>query len=547
MLLLVAGIASAAHIKIYVLTGQSNSLGTTNGKETDKSPGSDPADAQVKFWWQNWASATTSLGNCTNKIVPLLVQQGGYYAGSATHWGPEFGFGRALWKAGQRDFMIVKCSRGSGGNSFWHKPAADHHMYDKVRNAVSNAVTALTNQGHTFEVVGLLYLQGEGNSSTEAAEAGTRFRLLLDNLRADLPNASRMRGHIAGIINSGMVPDVTGTTRAQHDAVYGQYAPEIMFFSDLDLRREMVPDNLHFNVRGKLCIGARFADAVLGRWASYNADLVATNAQSPVFQGWLETAPSAINGQAVAGSSPDPGFTNNAWMIDDASAAARGYYYTRQFSSNQCSWASGVGWKLTASSRLVTNYSGSRAWVMQYGDAVNRWLLWAEVDTNNQLVTSWDKDAVTLAARSVVVQSNHDGGYHEFTLEQGGGTSAGAVLFDGQAVGSLLPIPAIGDLPLGVHWGTFSTNGTVKSHWQRVDFTLGSFSVSGVRVNASNRFQLQFPTRTSHAYGVFRSTNFLDWSSLTTNVTGTGIEVSYTDTNALLSVAPVVYRVRMYP
>ena len=179
--------AAGAHFKLYVLTGQSNSLGTTNGTETDKSPGSDPADAQIKFWWENWASASTSLGNCTNRIVPLSVQQGGYYAGSATHWGPEFGFGRALWKAGARNFMILKCSRGSGGNSYWHKPAADHHMYDKVRNAVSNAVTVLTNQGHTFEIVGLIYLQGEGNVSTEANEAGARFRLLLDNLRVDLP------------------------------------------------------------------------------------------------------------------------------------------------------------------------------------------------------------------------------------------------------------------------------------------------------------------------------------------------------------------------
>ena len=72
-------------------------------------------------------------------------------------------------------------------------------MYDYVCTAVANEVTALTNQGHTFEIAGLLYLQGESNSSTEAAEANTRFRALLDNLRADLPNASRMKGYIAGI------------------------------------------------------------------------------------------------------------------------------------------------------------------------------------------------------------------------------------------------------------------------------------------------------------------------------------------------------------
>ncbi len=239
--------------------------------------------------------------------------------------------------------MIVNCSRGSGGNSCWHKAAADHHMYDKVRNAIFNAVTAHTNQGHTFEIVSLLYLQGEGNNTTVAAEAGSRFRLLLDDLRAELPNASGMRRHMAGIINSGLIPDTTGTTRVQHDAVYGQYAPEITFFSDLDQNCEMVADNLHFNERGKLAIGARFADAVLGRLANYTTELVPANGQSPVLQGWSETAPNATDGQAVAGLSPDPGFANNAWLTDDAGTAARGYYDTRHFSSSQCSWADGLG------------------------------------------------------------------------------------------------------------------------------------------------------------------------------------------------------------
>jgi hypothetical protein len=443
--------------------------------------------------------------------------------------------------------MIVKCSRGSGGNSYWHKPAADHHMYDKVRNAVSNAVTVLTNQGHTFEIVGLIYLQGEGNVSTEANEAGARFRLLLDNLRVDLPNASRMRGHIAGIINSGMIPDVTGVTRAQHDGIYGQYAPEIMFFSDLDLTGTLVADNLHFSKVGKLTIGARFADAVLGRLASYNADLVATNAESPVLQGWSQTPPSATNGQAVAGFAPDPGFTNNAWQIDDASSAARGYYYSRQFSSNQISWVNGLGWTVKARCRFVSGYGASKSWFMQYGDFVDRWLLWAQLDDSNQLVLWWDKDVGTLGAKSVVVQTNHDGGYHEMALTHAGGGGAATVLFDGQPVGGLLPIAANPSaLPAGVVWGSGSTSGMMKVNWKRIEFSLGDFAVSGAAFSSPNAFQLRFPSRTNRTYGVFRSTNWLDWSPVLTNVAGTGAEVWVTDTNAL-SAGTVLYRVRINP
>jgi len=538
--------AGAGHFRVYLLTGQSNSLGTSNGSETDKSPGSDPADAQIKFWWENWGGAGSLIGSCTNTITPLQVQQGGYYAGSATHWGPEFGFGRALWKAGQRDFMIIKCSRGGGGNSYWHKSSADHHMYDYVRHAVSNAVTVLTNQGHTFEISGVLYLQGESNNSTEASEAGARFRALLDNLRADLPNARRMKGYIAGVAKSASGVDIN-LTLGRHDAVYGQYAPEIVFFSDVDLADEVVPaDSLHFNVRAKLAIGARFADAVLGRFACYNADLVATNAENPILQGWSETTNTAATAQAIAGLTPDPGFTNNAWQIDDGSASVRGYYYSRQLSTNQCSWASGLGWALTTRSRLVTGYGGGKAWFIQYGDAVNRWLLWAQLDAANQLVLSWDKDSATLGATNVVVQSNYDGQYHEFAIGHPPGAGAATMLFDGQAIGSTLPIAATGALPSGVHWGTASTAGTVKANWQRVEFRLGGFSLSGAVWTGPKTLQVQFPSQANRTYGLFRSTDLLDWSSVLTNIPGTGAPVWASDTNATAS-SQALYRVRMNP
>src|ERR1039457_2861015 len=77
-LLTVAATASAGHFKLYVLTGQSNSLGPPKGTEPAQLPRTEPADPQVKFWWENWAGAGIPIGNSTNHIPPLLVQQGGY-------------------------------------------------------------------------------------------------------------------------------------------------------------------------------------------------------------------------------------------------------------------------------------------------------------------------------------------------------------------------------------------------------------------------------------------------------------------------------------
>lgn len=79
--------ASATHLKLFVLTGQSNSLGTTDGDGADPSPGTDPADREVRFYWHNLANATKSLGDSGGEFTTLREQQGGFYKGSATHWG----------------------------------------------------------------------------------------------------------------------------------------------------------------------------------------------------------------------------------------------------------------------------------------------------------------------------------------------------------------------------------------------------------------------------------------------------------------------------
>jgi len=250
--------ASAAHLKLFVLTGQSNSLGTTDGDGTDSSPGADPADREVRFFWHNLANATQPLGDSGGEFTTLREQQGGFYKGSATHWGPEIGFGRHLHRAGVRDFGIIKASRGGGGNSFWSKTAPDHHMYDHVVKTVTTATTSLTRAGHTFEIVGLLYLQGESDSAAEAALADTRIKELAGHLRRDLPNAKSLRVVIAGIAAAGGVRDVV---RAKHAAL-AVADGTVSFFATTDLRQHL-PDRLHFNKPAKLAVGERFAEAWL--------------------------------------------------------------------------------------------------------------------------------------------------------------------------------------------------------------------------------------------------------------------------------------------
>ncbi|MGC6458139.1 MAG: sialate O-acetylesterase [Akkermansiaceae bacterium] len=253
ILLFVASFARGEHFRLFVLTGQSNSLGTTAGGEVDPTAGNDPGDSGVKVWWHNIANALTSLGDSGSEWVELQDQQGGFYPGSATHWGPEVAFARTLFRAGVRQFGVIKASRGGGGNTNWSKSSGGH-MYAHLLATVDAATTALISQGHTFEIVGLMYLQGESDTAAEAAIADVRLSELIVNLRADLPNAASMKAVIGGVAAAG---GNRNTVRAKQ-AGLAQEEASISYFENLDLQDRLY-DNLHFDKEAKKEIGRRYA------------------------------------------------------------------------------------------------------------------------------------------------------------------------------------------------------------------------------------------------------------------------------------------------
>lgn len=252
----------AAAFDVYVLTGQSNSLGTT-ALDSSHTPGVHSADAQTSFFWSNVSASNTAYpptlyGSSGGAITTLQVQQGDSGVNSV-FWGPEIGFARAMADAGHANVMVIKASRGGGGNTLWSKAAFQSnpnsgHMYQHVLDTVRAAAADLTSDGHTFRIAGLMYLQGESDSEAEATLAGERFAQLLANLRTDLPNAANMHAVIGGIAASGSTRDLVRTRQsalALADAT-------IDYFTNLDLADSLY-DGLHFNMQAKLEIGRRYA------------------------------------------------------------------------------------------------------------------------------------------------------------------------------------------------------------------------------------------------------------------------------------------------
>jgi hypothetical protein len=181
----------AAPVDVYILTGQSNSAGTTS-LETSYTPGTDPADAVIHIFWANVHGGPGTyppvpFGTSANLFKPFQMQQGG--DGSPYFWGPEFGFARTLYAGGRTNFVIIKASNDGGGNTLWDKTTFETNqaagpMWGHVSNTVHTALGVLAASGQSFNVRGLLYIQGEGNSTTEDLIAGSRFSQLYSNLMA---------------------------------------------------------------------------------------------------------------------------------------------------------------------------------------------------------------------------------------------------------------------------------------------------------------------------------------------------------------------------
>lgn len=279
LFLLITGFATGRTLKVFVLTGESNALGTlaeTDESMRGESPGGHAADAGIPLFWDNRADGTAAgddaLGDSGGGWVTLGPQDGGHYSGNDDHWGPEVGFARLLWDAGYRDFAVVKAARGGGGNGLWAKDSADDHMYGHVVDTVDSAVAALPEGYADHEVAGLLYVQGESNDAAEADAADTRFSELLANLREDLAGAAVMKAVLGGI-GGGSTPN-RDLTRTRQEALAAS-DPDVGYASAAGAT---LYDGLHYDADSILLLGGRMAAAMTGTGALGEEPLPAPDA-----------------------------------------------------------------------------------------------------------------------------------------------------------------------------------------------------------------------------------------------------------------------------
>lgn len=259
---------------VYILTGQSNSLGTTRfdgDQAQDYGPGQADIDKEIAFFWSNVHASNRAYppklyGDSGGEIVTLRIQQGDGGQNPA-FWGPEFGLARAIAGRSENKVLIIKASRGGGGNGYWDKGTYSKdknigHMWQHLCDTTDAALNVLAKRGDTFDVKGLVYIQGESNSSQEAAVAGQRLADLHANLQDHLNDqhnnaAASMRLVVGEIAASQNAKARRQTTQKQQELVEAD--PAFMFVRTRDL--PLQPDKIHFGKKAKLEIGNRVAQA----------------------------------------------------------------------------------------------------------------------------------------------------------------------------------------------------------------------------------------------------------------------------------------------
>lgn len=278
------GNVQADHYKVFILGGQSNMYGAGS------KPDALPADLQ-----QRQEDVLLYSGSEFSRLKP----------GSGRSFGPEVTFGRAIADAlPHENFYLIKHS--DGGTSLWNEwNLKDGRSYTRLRNVVDMGLDALTQAGHTYEIEGILWTQGERDAwnlrTTEQYEA---------DLQALIADFRSHYGENLPFFFSRLSPlqtarPIDAVRRAQQ---YVADADPHAYLIDTDAM-EMQRDNLHFTGRGYIDMGLAYAQAYLNTLCNEpdTSDSTAKHQSNHTAKALAQprTTPGIIEGNAIIVSTSD--------------------------------------------------------------------------------------------------------------------------------------------------------------------------------------------------------------------------------------------------
>ena len=227
--------------QVWLLAGQSNMIGYgPKGSELSPEWREPPANVMI-YSGETWA--------------PLMPADGGF--------GAEIGFGHAMSTAfPETDILLIKPLFGLGNlYDDWRPPNAGRGEAGQYYSALMAIVQGAMSSRPSSRIVGMLWMQGEGDAHNDLAKATTYERnltLFIESLRNDL-HAPTMK-FIFGQITRSATWVHSAIVREAQEKVAAAVAGTALFDTD-DL--PLVDDGMHYNSAGSLELGRRFARAAI--------------------------------------------------------------------------------------------------------------------------------------------------------------------------------------------------------------------------------------------------------------------------------------------
>ncbi|MCH7228481.1 sialate O-acetylesterase [Haloferula sp. A504] len=243
--LLLASPARAAHLKVFLLAGQSNMVGQASASGL-------PAELQAPqtdvLFYDRTGTTTPVLGSLQPRI---------------NGFGPEITFGRDLAATlPSENFALIKYAQG-GTTLYSSWDPTREANYAVFRQTVTDGLAALTAAGHTYEIVGMLWTQGESDGMDDRTAAQYEADLVefVGDVRsrygADLPFfLSRL-----SVDQTRLTPTQLSGIRTAQENFAASDAHSYLI--DTDGFEVSGGDNLHFTAQGTMDLGSAFADAYL--------------------------------------------------------------------------------------------------------------------------------------------------------------------------------------------------------------------------------------------------------------------------------------------
>ena len=184
-----AQIQSGLEYDVYFLAGQSNASGRGDASQIPAGSSLAEPQADVQFYWRKTLNVTN--GNLTQNTFLSLQPDSGHGRNNPgsfpVEFGPELGMGRTLADLfPDKNIAIIKYSHGGSNlHSDW---GAGGTRYNTFISTVNDALGDITAAGATFQLKGIVWVQGEADSgnATNAGNYAANLADLISRMRNDV-------------------------------------------------------------------------------------------------------------------------------------------------------------------------------------------------------------------------------------------------------------------------------------------------------------------------------------------------------------------------